>query len=252
MGNRPAAILQAEAQTITEEQNRERRSRRFRTSLELMDYPEIVNLEIAADLNAIPTLAEQAPKKYENLSLEQLSGEIQRLHVSTQSYVAGAKIGTRSALLQAIEAGKALSAAKIKVTHGKWTGWLKEKVPWFSHDQANRYMKLAREIPHVRNFEELASLRKAYMAIGILPPPASGSDSHQNGAKKPWSLARVVERLRNFSAQLAKIRHEELSQPLRKMLLNEIQQHYDILRDVEGRLNAAEVAASDNIEAQGS
>ena len=80
----------------------------------------------------------------------------------------------RVALDLAIRAGATLNEAKSRCEHGQWGKWLKVHVPALSEDQACRYMKLARQIPHVRNLNEIATIRKAYLAAGVITEQAKG------------------------------------------------------------------------------
>jgi hypothetical protein len=78
----------------------------------------------------------------------------------------------RAAIIAAIECGKLLNKAKDSVKHGEWQKWLLDNCGNISHDTANKWMGLAKNA-HVRNLEDCDSLRKAYIACGLLPCPTS-------------------------------------------------------------------------------
>jgi hypothetical protein len=69
----------------------------------------------------------------------------------------------RSAVQNAITAGRALIAAKSQVAHGQWLGWLERN--WeFSQPTAHRYMEIA-NYSHANNLESAASISEALRMI---------------------------------------------------------------------------------------
>lgn len=108
---------------------------------------------------------------YTLMPLEELSAKISKLHDEAKKF---AGIITQSATLsvaRALAAGQALLVAKTLVKHGGWGQWLEANVPDLSADQANRYMKLARQIPHVQNLAEIKTVRQAYLVCGVVKAP---------------------------------------------------------------------------------
>ena len=88
------------------------------------------------------------------------------------------------------------------VPHGQWTAWLKLHVSELSEDRACRYMKLAREIPHVRNLDENVTLRQAFLLAGVVKEPGKGEA--KRACKPPleadavFTPADVVSRFRSL------------------------------------------------------
>ena len=73
-----------------------------------------------------------------------------------------------------IEAGRALITAKARLQHGEWEAWLNSNLPEISRSSISRYMAAAERICHVTNFDEIKSVRQAYIACGILKEPPAG------------------------------------------------------------------------------
>ncbi|MEI6033295.1 MAG: DUF3102 domain-containing protein [Verrucomicrobiae bacterium] len=120
-------------------------------------------------------------KSYESMPLCDLGPAIAKLHQEAKQCSASIRKVAENALEFALEAGKGLLAAKEKVPHGEWGPWVHEHVPGLSSDQAIRYMQLARNFPHVRNFDQIQTIRQAYLAVGIMKEPG------KKGRKKPSS-----------------------------------------------------------------
>ena len=100
------------------------------------------------------------------------------------------------AVAKAIECGQLLLQQKASLGHGSWLDWIKLNLPEISHDKAQRYMRLAKaasQLPenhdgnnaHVRYLEDAASVRQAYIAVGILPMPPKPGDEPPD-PNKPW------------------------------------------------------------------
>ena len=106
--------------------------------------------------------------KYAGLTLKELGPAIARLHQGAEGLIVATKVAAKGALQCALQAGGALLLAKDGVPHGEWMSWLRQNVQGLSSDQATRYMKLAREIPHVRNLDQLKTIRAAYIATGVV------------------------------------------------------------------------------------
>jgi len=113
-------------------------------------------------------------KSYESMPLSDLGPAIAKLHEGAEQCSASVRKVVENALAFVLEAGKALQAAKDKVHHGEWGSWLQQHVPALSHDRANRYMKAAREIPHVRNLDKIKTVRQLYISTGVVKEPSKG------------------------------------------------------------------------------
>jgi hypothetical protein len=70
----------------------------------------------------------------------------------------------KSAVLIAITAGRALTAAKLQVPHGEWLGWLGKN--WnYSQQTASNYIQIA-NYQHAGNLTDAKSIREALRMIG--------------------------------------------------------------------------------------
>lgn len=114
---------------------------------------------------------------FASMPLDQLGPKIADYHRQVTQFAALIQRAATSTIESAVTAGLALIAAKDQLGHGEWGDWLKAHVPDLSQAGANRYMKLAREIPHVRNLGELKSVRQAYIATGVIKDPVKKSSS---------------------------------------------------------------------------
>jgi hypothetical protein len=144
------------------------------------------NLEVTNESEAVI----RVPVDYVSIPLDELGGKIRDLHeLATVCANMVHKVALQS-LESAWSAGRALIAAKEKVAHGEWTSWRTSNVPGLSEDQACRYMRLAKEIPHVRDLDGLKTVRQAYLACGVIKEPAKKTaPSTVDGLDKKSALA---------------------------------------------------------------
>ncbi len=63
------------------------------------------------------------------------------------------------------------NANKASLPHGEWLDWLGVNCPEICDRTARRYIRLANRT-HVSDLSDAHSLRKAYLATGVLPEPA--------------------------------------------------------------------------------
>ena len=138
--------------------------------------------------NAVIEKAVDSPQLLDISTLDdaQLGEMIVGCHRSATTMAAAASNATRAALELALKAGHALNEAKRRCGHGEWGDWLKQHVPDLAQDRANRYMRMAKEIADVRNFDEIKTVRQAFIAVGIL------RESSKGGGKK--TAAPVLDR----------------------------------------------------------
>ena len=104
------------------------------------------------------------------------------------------------AVAKAVECGRLLVRQKESLGHGSWMEWTATNLPDIHHDTIGRYMRVAKAaqdvLPssenekisnstRVSNLGNAASLRQAFVAVGILPPPEDKSDQAPD-PNKPW------------------------------------------------------------------
>ncbi len=154
MGHWAKKILQAAASTGGLEMN-----------LEVVNHGGQITTE--GDLSEVIK-----PSDYKSLALSDLAQKIEGHHEQAKTFAGHVAAAARMSLEAALNAGRALLAAKAKVDHGEWTKWVQEHVHSLSSDQASRYMQLARQFPHVRNSDKLRTVREAYLACGVIKEPA--------------------------------------------------------------------------------
>ncbi|MEI8310962.1 MAG: DUF3102 domain-containing protein, partial [Verrucomicrobiota bacterium] len=135
----------------------------------------VISEPVSPDKHDHESVSAVCGKSYESMPLSDLGPAIAKLHEGAEQCSASARKVVENALAFVLEAGKALQAAKDKVHHGEWGSWLRQHVPALSHDRANRYMKAAREIPHVRNLDKIKTVRQLYISTGVVKEPAKGS-----------------------------------------------------------------------------
>jgi hypothetical protein len=115
----------------------------------------------------------ESPKeKTKLIKLSQIAEEINSKFGEAIRFAGESTRSGKAAIIAAIECGKLLNKAKDSVDYGEWQKWLLDNCGDISQDTASRWMGLAKSA-HVRNLEECGSLRKAYIACGLLPE-ASG------------------------------------------------------------------------------
>jgi hypothetical protein len=69
------------------------------------------------------------------------------------------------------EYGRKLIAAKEDIGHTHWLDYLAKNLPQLNERRAQRYMKLASKTSHMSEMKDCTSIRKAYIAYGIIPSP---------------------------------------------------------------------------------
>lgn len=80
-----------------------------------------------------------------------------------------------------IEIGKRLIEAKEQLQHGKWGKWLEEKVD-FSHNTANKFMRVAKEFSNCESVKNLGT-RKLFLLLD-LPAKKREEFIEQNNLEK--------------------------------------------------------------------
>ncbi len=79
--------------------------------------------------------------------VETLIAKVRACHVEAQAQAEKAKAHAGKAIDRALEAGDALLLIKPTVKHGEWETFLQERLPELSVRQAQKYMRIARDLP---------------------------------------------------------------------------------------------------------
>ena len=148
------------------------------------------------------------------------------------------------AVAKAIECGQLLIRQKESLGHGSWMEWTATNLPDIHHDTLGRYMRVAKTaqvtLPsgenegdsnstRVSNLENAASLRQAFVAVGILPPPEDKSKQTPD-PNKPW--VKFIRFLRGFRLWYNKRIEEKplhaWDEDSRRLLKNELRWFADL------------------------
>lgn len=94
--------------------------------------------------------------------------DVEALAIVANDAAAEVESSARKTVEHAERCGRALLAAKEKIAHGQWLGWLAKN---FDYDQrhASRYMTIASNWSRVTNLESATSLREALRMIAEDP-----------------------------------------------------------------------------------
>jgi hypothetical protein len=214
------------------------------------DVGQVVTLDLATDddqrrgLESVSSLSENS---FKGMPLSALGPAIAKLDEEAELCAAAFRKTATNAVAVVLQAGRALLAAKAKVSHGEWGTWLKHNVPALSHDRANRYMKVARQIPHVRNLKKIPTVNQLYLATGVIKAPSTvprkmTSMPHLNSdTALEFCDLRRFESFREFIQQVKPrvtaggMPHERITQ-----LIAEIELILALLREIQAHLGKAE------------
>ena len=100
-----------------------------------------------------------------------LSEAINVAYATAQTLAGSAREKAQHAIAAAIDCGTLLERQKASLPHGEWLDWLGVNCPEICDRTARRYIRLANRT-HVSDLSDAHSLRKAYLATGVLPEPA--------------------------------------------------------------------------------
>lgn len=130
-----------------------------------------------------------------------LSEQIRAAYAEANAIAEKAKGYASEAVAKAIECGQLLIQQKAALGHGSWLDWVSENLSGISYETLARYMRVAKaaqkaplppsaetddsNLSPVTNLEDAPTLKQAYVALGILPPPTSKGDE-QPDPNKPW------------------------------------------------------------------
>ena len=196
-----------------------------------------VDQEIAAAAKVLEMTAGKAP--------DDLLDDLKTYAGRAETFAADARHAGHSAILNAWITGNLLNAAKEALDHGKFGPWLDQhlvKTGALSKSTAGRWMKLAREKPNLSALlSETPTLRKAYVATGILPQPERGEgpeqkqdneDHHPQTEALLSAFSCLQKRLRLFTESVEKLGQAEQAQV--KSAQDEINQRIDDILGCEG------------------
>lgn len=160
----------------------------------------------------------------------QLVAEITSCDQNAQAMAAAVKQGSATALEFALRAGHALLEARQRCKHGQWSAWLEKNAPSISPDQDSRYRALAERTPHVRNLDEIRTIREAYIACGIIKGSTKSSAATVAPASKPKQILAASRRLRLSVQKLLDVGSPDLPPKLRSDLTDEIRDLISVLK----------------------
>ena len=137
------------------------------------------------------------------------------------------------AVAKAIECGKLLIQQKKSLGYGDWYEWIDINLPKISYDTVQRYMRLAKAVSqlpdnqgedaaHVRLLDA-ATLRQAFIAVGIIPMPPKPGDEPLD-PNKPWvEFVRWLDGFRLwFQRRIDVAPLENWTEEARRLLKNEL------------------------------
>lgn len=93
---------------------------------------------------------------------------VESLAVIANESAAEVESSARKTVEHAERCGRALLAAKEKIAHGQWLGWLSANFD-YNQQHASRYMTIASNYSRVSNLKEATSLREALRMIAEDP-----------------------------------------------------------------------------------
>lgn len=126
-----------------------------------------------------------------------LAGQILAAHAQAHAFAEQAKGYASEAVGKAIECGQLLIQQKSALGHGSWMDWQAEHLPGMKRETVRKYMQIAKvargavadaQAEQITtsggNLKDAASLRQAFVAIGLLPVPENRQQSPD--PNKPW------------------------------------------------------------------
>ncbi len=144
------------------------------------------------------------------------------------------------AVAKAVECGRLLIQQKESIGHGSWLEWIEFNLPDISEVTVRRYMRVAKaagEISDstqvianqasdrspVTDLSDAATLKQAYIALGILPAPEDKSDQPPD-PNKPWvKFTRFLDGFRLwFNKRMDEDPLETWPEDSRRVLKNEL------------------------------
>lgn len=128
--------------------------------------------------------------------LVDLSAQINAAFHDARATAATATTSAKQAVVRALECGRLLNLQKDALPHGEWQPWLAKNCPAISAPTARRYMRLAKR-SQAHSLEDVAGLRQAYLATGVLPD--SARTRREPGANAPTvSFVRGLDQFRRW------------------------------------------------------
>lgn len=137
-------------------------------------------------------------------------GEIAQSHINT-------------ALEKVLECGRLLQQQKDSLKHGGWIEWLRANCPEIHVRTAQRYMKLAANTTHVSFLEDESTIRKAYIAAGILPEPEKAEPQEPTPETPIITFVRPLDRFRLwYNRRTQETPLTEWTPQMKRILCNEL------------------------------
>jgi hypothetical protein len=126
-----------------------------------------------------------------------LSEQILAAHAQAHAFAEQAKGYASEAVAKAVECGQLLIQQKAALGHGSWMDWQAKNLPDMKRETVRKYMQIA-NVAHGTvadsereqittgggNLKNAASLRQAFVAIGLLPVPENKPEAPD--PNKPW------------------------------------------------------------------
>lgn len=143
----------------------------------------------------------------------------------------------QSAVKSALRAGQLLNRAKRLLRSGNWLKWLADNCPDITARTAQNWMRLA-NTKHV-SLEDYDSVRKAYLAIGILSEPTKEEKPIGTATVDVFAdiFSKVDRNLSSLGKIADEVKVEEFPADLRHRLLEAAQpvvEMVDKLKALEG------------------
>jgi len=128
-----------------------------------------------------------------------LAAQIREAYREANQLADEAKGYASQAVAKAIECGQLLIRQKESIGHGSWLEWQAKNLPDMKRETVRKYMQIAKvaqenlpdrdadesQIPTTGgNLKNAASLRQAFVAIGLLPAPENKPET--SDSNKPW------------------------------------------------------------------
>lgn len=159
-----------------------------------------------------------------------LADPINRLHGELLSLALSVSEAAHTAVQKAIECGRLMLQQKelLQSQTGKtrcgWLEWLEANCPQISEQTARRYMALAKRMEMSGTVEDFATIRQAYLAMGILKEPPKLSVDDAPDPEKPWvKFIKPLDAFRLwYNTRTEKSPMEEWPEDARRVLKNEL------------------------------
>lgn len=172
-----------------------------------------------------------------------LAAQIREAYREANQLAEQSKGYASQAVSKAIECGQLLIQQKASLGHGSWLDWQAEHLPDMKRETVRKYMQIAKvaqgylpdrdsaegQIPTTGgNLKNAASLRQAFVAIGLLPAPDSKPEVPD--PNKPWvRFTRFLDGFRLwFNKRMDEDPLDSWPEDSRRVLKNELRWFADL------------------------